>query len=72
MLLLFIFLECPTLTNPNNGMLICSLEGDGFAISGDFCGLTCDNGYELIGNAIRICQTDGSWSGSEAVCEISE
>ena len=53
-------------------MLGCSLGEDGFATSGDTCLFTCNNGYGLIGNATMICQTDGSWSGSDAVCAISE
>ena len=69
---LFILVGCPTLTNPNNGMLSCSQGGDGFSTFGDACSFTCNNGYVLIGNALRICQADGSWSGSDAVCEISE
>ena len=53
-------------------MLNCSLGGDGVATSGDICTFTCNNGYGLIGNATRICQTDNSWSDSDPVCEISE
>ena len=53
-------------------MLNCSLGEDGFATSGDTCSFTCNNGYEIFGNTTRICQTDGSWSGSDPVCEISE
>ena len=53
-------------------MFICSLGGDGFASFGDTCFFICNNGFELIGNATRICQNDLSWSGSDAVCEISE
>ena len=66
------FLECPMLTNPNNVTFNCSLGRDGFASPGDACYFTCNDGYELIGNAIRICQTDGWWSGSDPVCQISE
>ena len=68
----FILVKCPTLTSPNNGMLSCSLGGNGFANSGDFCGFRCNNGYDLIGNSTRICQADGSWSGSDTVCDISK
>ena len=67
-----ILLDCPTLTNPSNSMVDCSLKGGVFANPGDTCSFTCNNGYELTGNAYRICQTDGSWSGIDAVCEISE
>lgn len=29
---------------------------------------SCDVGYELFGNATRICKADGTWSGKEPVC----
>ena len=72
MLLFFILVECLLLTNPNNGMLSCSLGGDGLTNPGDTCVFTCNNGYELIGNDMRICLPNGTWSGSDPVCEISE
>lgn len=28
----------------------------------------CDDGYELSGDAVRICQADGSWSGLPPLC----
>ena len=72
MLLFFILLGCPTLTNLYNGILSCDQGGDEFANFGDICFVSCNNGYELIGNNIRICQTDGSWSHGDAICVISE
>ena len=35
---------------------------------GDTCSFTCNTGYELIGSDTRTCQSNGSWSGSDAVC----
>ena len=35
---------------------------------GDTCSFTCNTGYELTGSDIRTCQSDGSWSGIDAVC----
>ena len=71
-MLFFILLVCPTLPSPSNGMVSCSLGVDGVANSEDTCSFTCNNGYELSGSDTRTCQTDGSWSGSDALCERSE
>ena len=71
-MLLFILLECPTLTNPSNGRVDCLLGVDGFANPGDTCSYTCNNDYELTGSDTRICLTDGTWNGSDAACEGSE
>jgi len=69
--------SCPSLPNPDNGMISC-LEDDGStAGSGpdsgtlfyeDTCNFTCNTGYELTGSDIRTCQSDGSWSGTETMC----
>ena len=37
-----------------------------------FCSFTCNTGYELTGSDTRICQSDGGWSGSDAVCRIGK
>ena len=29
----------------------------------------CDGGFTLFGNAIRSCQSDGTWTGDEPSCE---
>ena len=60
---------CLSLTAPNNGMITCSLEGDGVPIPGETCIITCNTGYQLIGSVVRTCQNDGSWSGSDAICK---
>ena len=28
----------------------------------------CDNGYNLVGNEARVCQSDGKWNGSIPLC----
>ena len=62
-------MPCPSLTDPSNGMITCSLGGsDGVPRDGDTCTFTCDSGYELMGSVMRTCQNDGSWSGSDAMC----
>ena len=59
---------CAMLTAPTNGMVNCSLGADGVATDGDTCSYTCNTGYMLIGNAIRTCESDGMWSGTEPTC----
>ena len=54
-----------------NGMINCSLEVDNVASFRDFCSFTCNTGYELTGSDTRTCQSDGSWSGNDAVCSNS-
>ena len=54
-----------------NGELFCSLGDDGVLSYQDSCSFTCNTGYELIGSDTRTCQSDGSWSGSDAVCSNS-
>ena len=36
---------------------------------GDTCNFTCNTGYELTGSDTRTCQSNGSWSGSDAICK---
>nr|XP_015201270.1 PREDICTED: sushi, von Willebrand factor type A, EGF and pentraxin domain-containing protein 1 [Lepisosteus oculatus] len=33
---------------------------------------TCNAGYELIGNAMLVCQEDGLWNGTAPVCLLAE
>jgi len=60
--------ECPSLTDPNNGVMTCSLEDDGVSSYKDTCSFTCNTGYELTGSDTRTCQSDGNWSGSDTMC----
>ena len=59
---------CLSLTDPNNGVINCSLGDDGVSSYEDTCSFTCTTGYELIGSDSRTCQSDGSWSGSNVTC----
>ena len=60
---------CPTLTQPNDGMINCSLGDDEIPSYEDTCSFTCDTGYQLTGSETRICQSNGNWSGiDEALC----
>ena len=59
---------CPPLTNPNNGIINCSLGDDGVPSYEDTCSFTCNTGYELTGSDTRTCQSDGSWSDTYVIC----
>ena len=65
---LTIIVPCPSLTDPNNGIITCSLGDDGVPSYEDTCSFTCNTGYELTGSDTRTCQSDGSWSDSDDVC----
>jgi len=68
----YVLVSCPSLTDPKNGVMICTLGVDGIPSYGDTCDFTCSTGYELTGSDTRTCQSDGSWSGSEIVCNRGE
>ena len=53
-------------------MINCSLGDDAVPSYGDTCSITCNTGYELTGSDTRTCQSDGSWSGSIAMCSRGE
>ena len=61
--------NCLRLTNPNNGMIKCALGDDNVTSYEDTCSFRCNTGYELTGSDTRTCQSDGTWSGSNATCE---
>ena len=67
-IMIILLVSCPSLTDPNNGTINCSLEDYGAPSYKDTCSFTCNTGYELTGSDIRTCQSDGSWSGSDVVC----
>ena len=56
------------MTAHNNGMISCSLGGDGIPDSGETCTFTCNTGYQLMGSVMRTCQSNGSWNGNDAIC----
>ena len=63
-----LLVSCSSLTEPNNGLINCSLGDDEAPSYEDTCSFTCNTGYELTDSDIRTCQSDGNWSGSEAMC----
>ena len=42
--------NCSSLSNPNNGIISCSLGNDGVPSYEDTCSFTCNTGYELTGS----------------------
>ena len=73
MIMCFILLvSCPPLPVPSNGMINCSLGDDEVPTYEDTCSIICNTGYNLTGSETRTCQSDGSWSGSIAMCGGSE
>ena len=72
LLLCFLLVSCPSLSDPNNGIIICSLGDDGVPSYEDTCSFTCNTGYELTGSENRTCQSDGSWTGSITMCNRGE
>ena len=65
-------MSCSSLTDPSNGVINCSLGDDGVPSYEDTCSYTCNTGYKLTGSDTRSCQSNGSWSGSDDVCEIGK
>ena len=66
--MVILLVSCPSLTDPNNGIINCSLGGDRVPSYEDTCSFACNTGYELTGSDTRTCQSDGSWSGNVTVC----
>ena len=64
----YIAVSCPSLSDPANGTMICSLGDDGSSTFQDTCNFTCTAGYKLSGSSTRTCQSNGSWSNNEPVC----
>jgi len=68
----FCIVSCPSLNDPNNGVMTCSLGDDGVPSYKDTCTFICNVGYLLTGSDFRTCQSDGSWSGSDTMCRKGE
>ncbi|XP_065290015.1 sushi, von Willebrand factor type A, EGF and pentraxin domain-containing protein 1-like [Dermacentor albipictus] len=58
--------RCDPLSPPDNGYMV---NADCEVVFNAACGFRCNAGYRLIGNSIRVCQHDGTWSGSDLECE---
>ena len=56
--------DCGGLSSPQNGQVI--LTNTTF---GSIATYLCDEGFNLIGDMQRMCQSNGEWSGNEPICE---
>ena len=57
--------ECAALEAPMNGTVL--PEG---VTAGHNASYQCDNGFKLVGDIIRTCQNNGTWSGMEPTCTL--
>ena len=58
-------IQCPTLVAPSNG----GLEIAGAGGYEDVATYSCGTGFSLVGMSERVCQSEGTWNGSEPTCE---
>uniref|UniRef100_A0A672YPJ6 Sushi, von Willebrand factor type A, EGF and pentraxin domain-containing protein 1 n=1 Tax=Sphaeramia orbicularis TaxID=375764 RepID=A0A672YPJ6_9TELE len=58
---------CPPLYPPENGFFIQNVCNNNYDAA---CGVRCQQGFDLQGTSIRLCQADGTWSGTPAVCRV--
>ena len=56
--------QCLTLANPPDGQV--HLSG---TLVGDVAMYECDHGFNMTGDKTRVCQDDGTWSGTDAECK---
>ena len=63
-ILLFSVVNCGDPGTPDNGVRY----GDVFTFLSTVL-LECDPQYKLVGDLTRTCQADGSWTGSQPICE---
>ena len=57
--------DCGALPDPANGQVNTTV-GTTFGQTATY---SCNIGYNLVGNSIRMCQATGLWSGSAPTCE---
>ncbi|XP_035227794.1 P-selectin-like isoform X2 [Stegodyphus dumicola] len=58
--------QCPRLQKPWNGQFVGSCD----RYSGAECVFECRDPYVLVGSRVRVCRSDGTWSGQTAACEL--
>lgn len=56
---------CPALSPPENGFFVQNVCNNHFEAA---CGVRCKPDFDLQGTSIRLCQADGTWSGTPASC----
>lgn len=60
-------ITCPELKPPENGYFIKS-QTECAQVLNAACGARCKSGFQLVGSSIRVCQENGTWSGTDAEC----
>jgi CUB/sushi domain-containing protein len=58
-------IDCGSLFAPDNGNVF-FFPGTTFMSTATF---SCRRGFQLVGNKVRTCQADGSWTGIQPVCK---
>ncbi|XP_068164048.1 sushi, von Willebrand factor type A, EGF and pentraxin domain-containing protein 1 isoform X1 [Antennarius striatus] len=58
---------CPPLSPPENGFFVQNVCNNHFDAA---CGVRCHPDFEVHGTSIRLCQADGTWSGTPPSCRV--
>ncbi|KAG8187122.1 hypothetical protein JTE90_004868 [Oedothorax gibbosus] len=58
--------QCPRLQKPWNGQFVGACNRH----VGAECHFACREPYRLVGSEVRLCRTDGTWSGRTSACEL--
>ena len=59
--------QCPPLISPTNGGLL--ISGTGGGVYQETVTYACETGFNLVGMSERVCQSNGTWSGSAPTCQ---
>ncbi|XP_059142336.1 sushi, von Willebrand factor type A, EGF and pentraxin domain-containing protein 1-like isoform X2 [Physella acuta] len=57
---------CPVFEPPQNSTTFCSHEN----VLGSECTVLCPRGFQLVGDALHVCQDNSLWNGTGAACQL--
>ncbi|XP_059158282.1 E-selectin-like [Physella acuta] len=57
---------CPVFEPPQNSTTVCSHEN----VLGSECTVLCPRGFQLVGDALHVCQDNSLWAGEGAACQL--
>ena len=57
-------LDCGPLSKPDNGDVVLNASTKYEAVAN----YSCNDGFQLVGDTSRICQSTGTWSGVQPTC----
>ncbi len=63
MVVVYLAVQCTRLANPLNGLV--NLEGVTLSSAATY---SCEEGFQLNGQTVRICESIGDWSGTAPTC----